>query len=200
MTADGEVLELPADPTAAGLARAFVTARLVRWELGELREAVILLTSEVVTNAVVHAAGPAVLRLTRLADGVRLEVTDGSPAGPARRQHSQQATTGRGLRLLEDLADEWGWQPTVVGPTVGSQAVNGKTVWFESTTSAVDPWVALPAARLAPGSRPVSAPGSPLGRYDTSAPGAPGAGGPPVPWDGPPGLIRGSAPRAGRAG
>jgi len=139
MTADGEVLELPADPTAAGLARAFVTARLVRWELGELREAVILLTSEVVTNAVVHAAGPAVLRLTRLADGVRLEVTDGSPAGPARRQHSQQATTGRGLRLLEDLADEWGWQPTVVGPTVGSQAVNGKTVWFESTTSAVDP-------------------------------------------------------------
>ena len=47
------------------------------------------------------------------------------------RRHSQTATTGRGLRLLDDVADAWGWEP----------AVGGLVVWCRLTV-ACDPWAA----------------------------------------------------------
>jgi hypothetical protein len=61
--------------------------------------------------------------------GVRVSVTDKSPVSPALRHHSATSTTGRGLRLLNQLADDWS-----VADDNG-----GKTVWF-SLSTARDPW------------------------------------------------------------
>lgn len=81
-----------------------------------------LLVSEVVTNAVVHAATDIEVSVTMLDDGgVRVEVSDGSPHLPARRQYALTAGTGRGMQLVDELADRAGTTP----------APPGKTVWFE---------------------------------------------------------------------
>lgn len=89
----------------------------------------ILLVSELVTNAVVHAECPAVLRvlLPRRPAGVsgrgtvRVEVADGSRHGPLRRQANGEDVHGRGLELVDGLADRWGW----------SAEGQGKRIWCE---------------------------------------------------------------------
>jgi anti-sigma regulatory factor (Ser/Thr protein kinase) len=129
MSGSSDELQLPTDPSAGRLARAFVLSLLGAWGLDELCDTVALLTSEVVTNAVLHAASPLAVRVTRLDDGVRVAITDGSLSQPARRRHSQEATTGRGLQLLDDLSDDWGSEATA----------SGKTVWFTASTAS-DPW------------------------------------------------------------
>lgn len=89
-----------------------------------------LVVSELVTNAVVHAATPVDVEAIVRRHGVRVEVADGSPHPPVPRAYEGLAGTGRGLRLLEELADEWGVQPHP----------RGKTVWFELRTGpASDP-------------------------------------------------------------
>ena len=86
-------------------------------------EDVLLLVSEVVTNAVMHA-GTAV-RVTALAAAGRVlvAVTDDDPGhAPCRVERGAMATSGRGLRLVELLASSWGVE---VGET-------SKVVWFEA--------------------------------------------------------------------
>lgn len=122
-------MALPADATAPRAARAFVSAQLLNWGLAGILDAVVLLISELVTNAVLHAASGSVVTITRSAVGVRLELSDCSRVGPTRRQHSGSSTTGRGLALLDDLADDWGWDRTA----------DGKTIWFV-VASDRDPW------------------------------------------------------------
>ncbi len=96
----------------------------------EVAETAELLVSEVVTNAVVHAATDVLLVVTVLPDDrVRIAVSDGSRHAPARRDYQATATTGRGLQLLEELADASG---TLRSPT-------GKTVWFEVAPTATAP-------------------------------------------------------------
>jgi anti-sigma regulatory factor (Ser/Thr protein kinase) len=117
---DVDPVSLPADGRAAGLARRFVRTRLAEWELDDLLDTAVLLTSEVVTNVIVHTASSPSLQLTRAGGGIRVTVLDDSPVPPRLRGHSSNATTGRGLRMLQELADDWGWSPTG----------NGKAVWF----------------------------------------------------------------------
>lgn len=124
---------LPAGPRAAAAARSLVRSRLSALEREDLTDAVVLLTSEVVTNAVIHTSGAARLSITALDAGVRVAVVDDSPVPPVRRRHSAVATTGRGVQLLEDLADEWGW----------TSRSDGKAVWF-SVSGRRDPWSAEP--------------------------------------------------------
>jgi anti-sigma regulatory factor (Ser/Thr protein kinase) len=80
----------------------------------------VLLTSEVVTNAVEHTVGSCVvtIRLDRVR--LRVEVGDQSSVDPERAPRDTR-TGGRGLYLLDDLADRWGTTPSS----------SGKTVWFE---------------------------------------------------------------------
>jgi GAF domain-containing protein/anti-sigma regulatory factor (Ser/Thr protein kinase) len=81
----------------------------------------VLLTSELVTNAVLHAATPMCLTLHILPDRIRLDVADGNPAFPSVKEYGREAATGRGLTLFNTLASSW-----------GVQAVDGgKIVWFE---------------------------------------------------------------------
>jgi hypothetical protein len=85
----------------------------------------ILLISELVTNAVVHTGCPAVLRmLFGPADDsgtVRVEVADTSACPPRPRHAEGEDTNGRGLELVDGLADRWGWQPEG----------HGKSIWCE---------------------------------------------------------------------
>jgi len=115
---------LAGDPRSAGEARRFVATTLEEWQLGPLLETVTLLTSELVTNAIVHAGSEVdvVVRLT--GEAARVEVTDRSDALPALRTAAEEEGSGRGLALVEALARRWGTRHLVSG---------GKTVWFEIT-------------------------------------------------------------------
>jgi anti-sigma regulatory factor (Ser/Thr protein kinase) len=110
--------------TSPGEARRFVDETLASWSLSALRDEVELLTSELVTNVVLHARTEFTVRLRRLHGSLRVEVVDGSLASP-RKAHviddDVEGATGRGLLLVEALAVNWGVAPTHAG----------KTVWFE---------------------------------------------------------------------
>ncbi|KUN97623.1 hypothetical protein AQJ67_29860 [Streptomyces caeruleatus] len=122
-------LEIRPDPAEVGRARRWARSRLAGSgiEADEpLAETLILLVSELVTNAVVHTGCPAVLRLS-LPGGaqdhttVRLEVADRSGQAPVPRCADGDATGGRGLALVDGLADRWGW----------SAEGAGKRIWCE---------------------------------------------------------------------
>jgi serine phosphatase RsbU (regulator of sigma subunit)/anti-sigma regulatory factor (Ser/Thr protein kinase) len=122
-TGDGVAIDLPADSSSPGRARALVTEVLGDWQLSSLVDAATLLTSELVTNAVRHAGTGLRLSLTRVgADRVRIAVHDRAPNVPVQvRRSGNEAEGGRGLFLVEHLSAGWG---SVAGES-------GKTVWFE---------------------------------------------------------------------
>ena len=124
-----EAWQLPPTARSVPQARQHINATLRRWQLEHLAETARLLTSELVTNAVLHARTPMTLAMESTSAGVRISVTDGSPIPPALRRHSVTATTGRGLRLLDQLADAWSVE----------DREGGKTVWF-TLSSAANPW------------------------------------------------------------
>lgn len=121
-----------------GRARRWARSRLAGSGIGAdepLAETLILLISELVTNAVVHTGCPAVLRM-RLPDlpdlpdaaaeagagtaagTVRVEVADTSARPPKQRHADGDATNGRGLELVDGLADRWGWQAEGAGKSI----------------------------------------------------------------------------------
>ncbi len=87
----------------------------------EVSECAALLTSELVTNAVLHAATPFTVTLHLMADRIRVDVADSSPIVPSLKDYPADAATGRGLTLFNTLASDWGVQPVL----------GGKIVWFE---------------------------------------------------------------------
>ena len=101
-------------------ARHWVTEQL-RDVPAEVSECAALLTSELVTNAVLHAATPFTVTLHLMADRIRVDVADGSPVVPSIKDYAADAATGRGLTLFNTLASDWGVQPVM----------GGKIVWFE---------------------------------------------------------------------
>ena len=123
-----EQLEIGPDPTEVGRARRWARSRLAGAGVDadeSLSETLILLISELVTNAVVHTGCPAVLCMLLPRQGVvgsvRVEVADASSRPPRRRQAEGEDTNGRGLELVSGLADRWGWE----------QDGGGKRVWCE---------------------------------------------------------------------
>ena len=102
---------------------------LDEWGLSALKDSTLLLVSEVVTNAVLHARTQIKVEMKREGAGVRISVSDGSPLPPSLRRPADTSTTGRGLRLLDLLADSWSTQ----------SSDNGKTVTF-LITGERDPW------------------------------------------------------------
>nr|WP_181923531.1 ATP-binding protein [Streptomyces inhibens] len=112
-----------ADLRAVGEVRRELRQLLSRWAApgsGELAEVATLLTSELVTNALVHTEGGAVVT-ARVGDRLRVEVRDLAPGRPEPRAASTEGTSGRGLMLVRSLADAWG---------IRSEGF-GKCVWFE---------------------------------------------------------------------
>jgi GAF domain-containing protein/anti-sigma regulatory factor (Ser/Thr protein kinase) len=120
-TRDGmAVLELEPVVESTPLARHWVSAHL-RDIPSEVAGCAALLTSELVTNAVLHAATPICVTLHVLPDRIRVDVADRSPAIPALKDYGRDAATGRGLTLFNTLASDWGVEGTD----------GGKIVWFE---------------------------------------------------------------------
>lgn len=113
-------------PRSAWDARREVVTALADWGHPAEAELAVLLTSEIVTNAVVHAGPHPVgemlgLVLEQIGELVRVEVTDWSPALPVVGDGAMDGASGRGLHLLHALATEWGVIPSETG----------KVVWFE---------------------------------------------------------------------
>ncbi|MER8188035.1 ATP-binding protein [Kitasatospora sp. NPDC094015] len=116
----------PADLGAVGAVRHRLRAALSRWGVPELADTAELLTSELVTNALVHTGKGAVLDAVLTAEQrLRIEVLDGTTRLPGRRPPTEWATSGRGLLLVEALADDWGVQ----------LRGDGKVTWFELGTA-----------------------------------------------------------------
>lgn len=111
---------LPAALTSVPTARHFVESVLGAWDLRDIAWDATLIVSELAANAALHAGGgPFTVRVdSDHPDGVRLELQDRSPAMPRQRSHSLEATTGRGLRMVEELAVDWGVTPLPEGKTV----------------------------------------------------------------------------------
>lgn len=131
-------LDLAPRPSSSRAARGEVTATLHRWGADELADPVELLVSELVTNAVSHVGGGVHLRMEKLPVGVRVRVFDGGdePLPEVDDEVPPDAPTGRGLLIVDNVADRWGVEPTETG----------KQVWFElSFDGAARRW-----ARLAP--------------------------------------------------
>ncbi len=84
-------------------------------------EVCLLLTSELVTNAVLYARSDLVLRVVLDGSVVRISVHDDSPVSPVPRSPTGEDTSGRGMALVEVLAATWGVIPNG----------KGKGVWFE---------------------------------------------------------------------
>ncbi|MEU6477570.1 ATP-binding protein [Streptomyces sp. NPDC047017] len=112
-----------ADLRAVSEARRALRELLRPWGRTDTSEVAELLTSELVTNALVHTDDDAILTATvSPRGGLRVEVRDFVGRGPRpRRPVAGEDTNGRGLFLVESLADDWGVCPHGVG----------KSVWFE---------------------------------------------------------------------
>ncbi|MFC8124496.1 SpoIIE family protein phosphatase [Streptomyces sp. NPDC057302] len=100
--------------------RRFLRAKLQEWGLMAQADTALLLASELLTNAFRHARGPFNLRLWHSVRELGVEITDRSTPRPRARLAESTEEDGRGLLLVEALADAWGTRPTI----------NGKTVWF----------------------------------------------------------------------
>jgi signal transduction histidine kinase len=102
--------ELPADVHAPARARRFVIASLGRLSHGlssSRGDDVVLVVSELVTNSVRAGASTVDVELVISADRIRLEVTDDAPGWPELRHADPDDITGRGLSIVQDLADDW---------------------------------------------------------------------------------------------
>ncbi|MFE4664037.1 ATP-binding protein [Streptomyces sp. NPDC056716] len=121
---------LSRSPRSAGRARALLRGQLTEWNIdGEASQVAELLLSELVTNALLHAQVPTGreigLRFTRYDGRLRVEVADANNDRPEVRAATVEDEHGRGLALVEALADRWGYCPRPYGI--------GKATWAEVT-------------------------------------------------------------------
>ena len=118
---------LPTAGRSPGVARQVARDALTSWQLTHLTDTAVLLISELVTNAVLHAKtdGSALaLSLEVRGRRLRIEVHDGDLHGPRPRVPSGLDESGFGFVLVNSLADNWGVRKTAVG----------KAVWAELDT------------------------------------------------------------------
>ncbi|MEV7690078.1 ATP-binding SpoIIE family protein phosphatase [Streptomyces bungoensis] len=116
-------LELLGGVEAAPRARAFASGVLTSWRFpGDLHDAGVLATSELVANSLQHGTPPMRLRLRRTDRRLIIEVTDGDDHLPRRRQAEPADESGRGIAIVATIASNWGSRNTPGG---------GKAVWCE---------------------------------------------------------------------
>ena len=112
-------VRLATGPAAAGEARSQVRAAICTWDVPVDPDVAVLLTSELVTNAIMHeASGTVTLAISCSSDQLRVEVHDTSCSMPVLVDAPADAETGRGLMLVGALSDGWGSYRTPVGKAV----------------------------------------------------------------------------------
>ncbi len=115
-------IAVPAGPAGLGEARGRARELLTDWLVeADIIDSVVLLMSELVTNALVHGRSPLSARLRRTGSRVIVEVADGDPRMPRRRHADVEDEGGRGLELVSLIASRWGTR----------LAGAGKVVWAE---------------------------------------------------------------------
>lgn len=117
-------LTLPAELDSVGQARRFLRETLADWGADGFDLAAPQVLTELTTNAALHARSEYTVHLRLDPECLLIEVTDSSPARPQQRRYGSDATTGRGIALVEALSQEWGVEAS---PT-------GKTVWCRVAT------------------------------------------------------------------
>jgi anti-sigma regulatory factor (Ser/Thr protein kinase) len=121
----GEEIEctafLPGDVTSVRAARDLVSDALESWGARVDLDAVLLATSELVTNAVIHAGGVESITVRLTPAVARVEVADPDSGVPVLRDAEADAEPGRGLRTVAALTNRWG---------VDTNPAGGKVVWF----------------------------------------------------------------------
>ncbi len=124
---------LGAHPSCVASARRLTERTLTRWGLTALRDVASLLVSELTTNAILHARSSVTVSLSNDSADLLVCVYDTSPLLPRIRNFSRDSGTGRGVRLLNSLASNWG---------VDSKN-GGKCVWFTlsaNSTQSIADW------------------------------------------------------------
>ncbi|MFE3326490.1 ATP-binding protein [Streptomyces sp. NPDC059176] len=121
-----KAFQLPKTIRTPSAARRLVRHALAEWLIPhDVLDTAQLLVSELVTNAVTHAEGPVGLLLLHTWRGghpvLRVEVTDASTRPAQREEPAEQDEHGRGLDLVETLADRWGQDAFA----------HGKRIWCE---------------------------------------------------------------------
>ena len=117
------------DQTAAATARNVVASTLGSWSVaGSVAANVVLIASELVTNAVTHGRPPVTLRLSRTTSELLLEVIDAAGHVPRVLRPGPADDHGRGLHLVSTLAQKWGTRATE----------HGKAVWCTFPFSAAE--------------------------------------------------------------
>ncbi|WNO76647.1 ATP-binding protein [Streptomyces sp. AM8-1-1] len=111
-------------PRCVGLAREELAKTLAAWGMAEVEDAALVVLSELVTNAVIHARvspGREIETRFQLAGAdLRIEVHDSSDVRPRSQDPSSESERGRGLSLVSALADQWG---------ISERDGVGKSVW-----------------------------------------------------------------------
>jgi anti-sigma regulatory factor (Ser/Thr protein kinase) len=116
-----ETFEVPQHPAAVSVARRSLRATLTEWSVGdEVLDAAVLCLSELVTNALMHTAGGCSVRILFERGVLTVAVRDGGPAVGASVQLPDEFlhVHGRGLQIVEALAQRWGSELDSVGTTV----------------------------------------------------------------------------------
>ncbi|MFE2595156.1 ATP-binding protein [Streptomyces sp. NPDC059396] len=128
------VLRWSRDPRCVAYARLELRKALADWGLSVLEDSAVLILSELLNNAGLHAkVTPEQVietRYFRSSGALRIEVHDGSSARPQPRTPDSEASDGRGLLLVDALADEWG---------VAERCGPGKVVWASLSVPVVRP-------------------------------------------------------------
>jgi hypothetical protein len=107
-------------------ARRFTARTLRSWKMAEEGDVVLLVVSELVTNALIHTQGEVRLDLVLTEDRIRVAVSDSSPRAPAKPVSVDwESTGGRGILLVEAMTESWGSVPVS----------GGKQVWGEVALS-----------------------------------------------------------------
>ncbi|WP_405985803.1 ATP-binding protein [Streptomyces sp. NBC_00872] len=123
-TSSTVVLRWSSHPRCVALARLELRKALAEWGLSVLEDSATLILSELLSNAGRHARvtpeQTIETRYFRSSGALRIEVHDASPERPQPRTPDAEASDGRGLLLVEALADEWG---------VADRCGPGKVVW-----------------------------------------------------------------------
>ncbi|SHI53050.1 SpoIIE family protein phosphatase [Streptomyces sp. 3214.6] len=114
----------PGDPEALAEARHMIRAAVRAWGAGDRSDEIELVADELITNALMHTEGAAIVTVRVVTGGerrLRVEVEDSSSALPRRREAGESGVSGRGLLLVDLLSDAWGVEARG----------GGKCVWCE---------------------------------------------------------------------
>lgn len=117
-----ESITLPPEKASVSRARQYVSDALVAEGVGPAtREPAVLLTSELITNGILHGGTEVELRLELTQDALRVEVADSGRGCPVMEAVLLDAEQGRGLMIVSRLASRWGVE----------LASTRTAVWFE---------------------------------------------------------------------